>query len=116
MIQQKNDQITHNSSQEQSGTVLQVQQGSWCTSNDTRELKIGIKPKINILCCHDVKWDIRIGPILWNSSQEPPMSSKYNCVLGTLIFMLQLKIDMQLKNCILKKLRPKFEGLKFPPR
>ena len=37
---------------------------------------------------HDVKFDIRDNPILQNSSQEPSMSSKYDCVLDALLIML----------------------------
>ena len=47
--------------------ILQVWPYSWCTSNHTRELKIGIQ--------------LRDDPILQNSSHEPSTSSKYNCVL-----------------------------------
>ena len=35
-----------------------------------------------------VKCDTKDDPVLQNSSQEPPMSSKYDCVLDALIIML----------------------------
>ena len=37
---------------------------------------------------HDVKFDIRDDSILQNSIQEPSTSSKYDCVLDTLLIML----------------------------
>ena len=39
-----------------------------------------------VIC--DVKFDTKYDQILQNSSQEPSMSSKYDCVLDALIIML----------------------------
>ena len=36
---------------------------------------------------HDVKFDIKDDPILQNSIQEPSKSSKYDCVLNSLLIM-----------------------------
>ena len=41
-----------------------------------------------MLIC-DIKFNIRDDPILQNSSQEPKMSSKYDCVLDAHIMMLE---------------------------
>ena len=37
----------------------------------------------------DVKYDAKYDQIIKNSSQEPSMSFKYDCVLDTLLIMLQ---------------------------
>ena len=40
-----------------------------------------------VIC--DVKFDTKDEPILQNSSQEPSMSSKYDCVVDRFKFMLR---------------------------
>ena len=74
----------------QSGTIniLRVWWRSWCNYNHARELKISIKLKWHIILIHDIKFDTKDDPILQNSSKEPSMSSKHDCLLGTLIFMI----------------------------
>ena len=37
---------------------------------------------------HDVKFDTRGDQIIQNTSQEPSTSSKYDCVLDELLFMI----------------------------
>ena len=39
-----------------------------------------------VIC--DVKYDTKDSPFLQNSTQEPTMSSKYDCVLDALIILL----------------------------
>ena len=39
---------------------------------------------------HNVKFDTKGDPILQNSIQKPSPSSKYGCVLGTLLFVLEI--------------------------
>ena len=84
----KDDPIHQNSSQEPSTSsnydcvldVLIFFLGSW-NFNTTQEWKI--------VLIYDIKFDIRYDPILHNSSQEPPMSFKCDCVLDALLIMLE---------------------------
>ena len=83
----KDDPILQNSSQEPSTSSMYegvlnrliIILGSWNLFT-TKEWQI--------MLIHDVTFDIRDNPTFQNSSQEPPRSSKYDCVLDALIIMI----------------------------
>ena len=43
---------------------------------------------MQIMLIRNLKFDVRDDPILQNSSQEPSMSSNYDCILDALLIML----------------------------
>ena len=97
-------QIWPNPPKLQSGSinVLQVWLCSWCTHNHARELKkIEYNSGMTNYVNSGVKFYIGDNPNLYISSQEPPMSSKYDCVLDALLFMLgswKLTYNLKMSN------------------
>ena len=69
-----------------------------------------------VIC--DVKFDTKYDQILWNSGQEPSMSSKYDCVCNAseLIIGIQLNNDI-LRLFVMSNLIPKMtQSSKTPVR